>query len=149
MSYLADIGFLDSRVVAVHGVQCTGDDLARLAALGTTVVSCPRSNRFVGVGDPPIEAFLKENGITGNDVVIVRNAPGYYLETGRSALPIPYGDEDTVLHVARQFQAYYLVLEESAVLDPMKDLYENPNGHPNFIFLGELDDANLYHIEIK
>ena len=29
----------------------------RLKALGTTVVSCPRSNRYVGVGDPPLEAF--------------------------------------------------------------------------------------------
>src|SRR5918999_1599812 len=57
VEYLADLGFLDSRVLAVHGVQFTGDDLARLRALGTTVVSCPRSNRHVGVGSPPLEAF--------------------------------------------------------------------------------------------
>ena len=48
VEYLADLGFLDSRVLAVHGVQFTGDDLARLRALGTTIVSCPRSNRHVG-----------------------------------------------------------------------------------------------------
>ena len=41
----------------MHAVQCSDDDLARLAALGTTVVSCPRSNRYVGVGDPPLAAF--------------------------------------------------------------------------------------------
>jgi cytosine/adenosine deaminase-related metal-dependent hydrolase len=57
VQYLADMGFLDSRVLVVHGVQLEGDDLARLRALGTTVVSCPRSNRYVGVGDPPLEAF--------------------------------------------------------------------------------------------
>ena len=57
VEYLADLGFLDSRVLAVHGVQFTGDDLARLRSLGTTVVSCPRSNRHVGVGSPPLEAF--------------------------------------------------------------------------------------------
>lgn len=57
VAYLADAGFLDSRVLAVHGVQCSGDDLARLRTLGVTMVSCPRSNRHVGVGDPPIEAF--------------------------------------------------------------------------------------------
>jgi cytosine/adenosine deaminase-related metal-dependent hydrolase len=57
VTYLAEMGFLDSRVVAVHGVQFSGDDLARLEALGTTIVSCPRSNRYVGVGDPPLEAF--------------------------------------------------------------------------------------------
>ena len=57
VEYLADLGFLDSRVLAVHGVQFTGDDLARLRSLGTTVVSCPRSNVHVGVGSPPLEAF--------------------------------------------------------------------------------------------
>src|SRR4029434_10027672 len=29
----------------------------RLHALGVTLVSCPRSNRYVGVGSPPLEAF--------------------------------------------------------------------------------------------
>jgi len=57
VQYLAELGFLDSRVLAVHGVQFEGDDLARLRAFGTTVVACPRSNRYVGVGDPPLEAF--------------------------------------------------------------------------------------------
>lgn len=56
-AYLADIGFLDSRVLAVHAVQCDGEDLSRLATLGATIVSCPRSSRHVGVGDPPLEAF--------------------------------------------------------------------------------------------
>jgi aminodeoxyfutalosine deaminase len=57
VQYLVDAGFLDSRVLVVHGVQFDGDDLARLRALGATVVSCPRSNRYVGVGNPPLEAF--------------------------------------------------------------------------------------------
>jgi len=55
--YLSDIGFMDARVLAVHGVQSTSDDLSRLKALGSTLVSCPRSNRHVGVGDPPLERF--------------------------------------------------------------------------------------------
>ncbi|HEY5618417.1 MAG TPA: amidohydrolase family protein [Vicinamibacterales bacterium] len=59
VTYLTDMGFLDSRVLAVHAVQCSRDDLARLKALGTTVVSCPRSNRHVGVGDPPLETFFE------------------------------------------------------------------------------------------
>jgi cytosine/adenosine deaminase-related metal-dependent hydrolase len=56
--YLSNLGFLDRCVVAVHGVQFEGADLSRLAALGATIVSCPRSNRHVGVGDPPLEAFF-------------------------------------------------------------------------------------------
>lgn len=57
VQYLEDLGFLDSRVLAVHGVQFSGEDLSRLRALNVTIVSCPRSNRHVGVGSPPIEAF--------------------------------------------------------------------------------------------
>ena len=57
VEYLADLGFLDSRVIVVHGVQFSGDDLATLRSLGVTIVSCPRSNRYVGVGDPPLESF--------------------------------------------------------------------------------------------
>ena len=57
VQYLEDLGFLDSRVLAVHGAQFSGEDLSRLRALNATLVSCPRSNRHVGVGSPPIEAF--------------------------------------------------------------------------------------------
>jgi cytosine/adenosine deaminase-related metal-dependent hydrolase len=57
VAYLEEMGFLDRRVLAVHGVQCGADDMSRLRTLGTTVVSCPRSNRYVGVGDPPLEPF--------------------------------------------------------------------------------------------
>jgi cytosine/adenosine deaminase-related metal-dependent hydrolase len=55
--YLLDLGVLDSRMLVVHGVQFDGDDLSQLRAVGATLVSCPRSNRHVGVGDPPLEAF--------------------------------------------------------------------------------------------
>jgi cytosine/adenosine deaminase-related metal-dependent hydrolase len=57
VEYLSDLGFLQNRVLAVHGVQLDGSDLARLRTLGVTIVSCPRSNRYVGVGSPPLEAF--------------------------------------------------------------------------------------------
>lgn len=57
VDYLSQIGFLDSRALVVHGVQFDGVDLGKLRTMGTTLVSCPRSNRHVGVGAPPLEAF--------------------------------------------------------------------------------------------
>jgi cytosine/adenosine deaminase-related metal-dependent hydrolase len=57
VEYLDDLDFLDRRVLAVHGVQMTAVDLERLSAHGTTLVACPRSNRYTGAGVPPIEAF--------------------------------------------------------------------------------------------
>lgn len=57
VAYLSDLGFLDRCSLVVHGVQFDGDDLSRLATLGATIASCPRSNVHVGVGSPPLEAF--------------------------------------------------------------------------------------------
>lgn len=57
VEFLDDSGFLDSRVLAVHGVQMTTADLDRLVARGTTLVTCPRSNGHTGAGAPPIEDF--------------------------------------------------------------------------------------------
>jgi cytosine/adenosine deaminase-related metal-dependent hydrolase len=55
--------FWDGRTLAVHAAQASAGDLALLASRGTTLVTCPRSNRWVGAGDPPIAAFY-ESGVT-------------------------------------------------------------------------------------
>jgi cytosine/adenosine deaminase-related metal-dependent hydrolase len=57
VQFLDDSGFFDSRVLAVHGVQMSAADLARLAARGTTLVTCPRSNTRTGAGAPPVADF--------------------------------------------------------------------------------------------
>jgi aminodeoxyfutalosine deaminase len=57
VEYLARHGMLGPRLLAVHAVQLQDDELARLAAAGATVVTCPRSNRWTGAGEPPIERF--------------------------------------------------------------------------------------------
>jgi cytosine/adenosine deaminase-related metal-dependent hydrolase len=59
VQFLDDSGFLDSRVLAVHGVQMTEADLSRLIHRGVTVVTCPRSNGHTGAGAPPIGEFYK------------------------------------------------------------------------------------------
>ena len=57
VEYVERLGLLHSRLIAVHGVQFTDAELARLAAAGATVVACPRSNRWTGAGTPPIDRF--------------------------------------------------------------------------------------------
>lgn len=56
--YLADLGIVGPRTLVVHGVQLTDAELGRVAAAGATLVTCPRSNRWVGVGAPPVARFL-------------------------------------------------------------------------------------------
>jgi cytosine/adenosine deaminase-related metal-dependent hydrolase len=57
VQFLDESGFLDRRVLAVHGVQMSTSDLDRLVAHGATLVTCPRSNGHTGADAPPIEDF--------------------------------------------------------------------------------------------
>jgi cytosine/adenosine deaminase-related metal-dependent hydrolase len=57
VEYLDALGMLDARTLVVHGVQLRPSALERLAAIGCTLVTCPRSNQWVGVGAPPVERF--------------------------------------------------------------------------------------------
>jgi hypothetical protein len=94
-----------------------------------------------------VEQKFQEGGISPNDVVIVRNPPGYFIFSGRSAVALPYGDEATILSVSEKFAAYYLILEADGTYEAIQDLYDDPNGNPMFTYLGELDGARLYRIE--
>ena len=58
-AYLDQMGVLGPRLLAAHAVQATDGDLALLARRGVTVVTCPRSNLHVGVGDPPVARFYQ------------------------------------------------------------------------------------------
>jgi hypothetical protein len=98
---------------------------------------------------PVIDKVLVDNGIQESDIVIVRNAPGYYLATGRSAISIPYGGEEAIIAAAEQFNANYLVLEPEAALEPIKDLFYNPEGHSIFLYLGEYDGAHIYKLDLE
>jgi cytosine/adenosine deaminase-related metal-dependent hydrolase len=59
VQYLDEAGFLDARLLAVHGVQMSAADLTRLESRGTTLVTCPRSNGHTGAGAPPLADFYR------------------------------------------------------------------------------------------
>ena len=59
VEYLDRMGWLGPNVIVVHGVQLTDAELTRLAETGTTLVTCPRSNVWTGVGAPPIGRFIR------------------------------------------------------------------------------------------
>lgn len=52
-----ELGLLDGRTLAVHCVQLDESDVDILAASGASVCLCPRSNRWIGVGDAPVAAL--------------------------------------------------------------------------------------------
>lgn len=57
--YLDRLGVLAPRTLVVHGVQFDDAALARVAARGAVLVTCPRSNVWVGVGVPPVSRFYR------------------------------------------------------------------------------------------
>ncbi len=57
VEYLDRLGLVSGRLLAVHCTQLTDGELATLARAGSTIVTCPRSNRWTGAGTPPIERF--------------------------------------------------------------------------------------------
>ena len=69
VGYLDRHGVIDEKTLVVHGVQFGDGALSRLAEIGATLVTCPRSNQWVGVGYPPVERFYKSgvNVAVGTD----------------------------------------------------------------------------------
>ena len=55
--YLDRLGVLTPGLLVVHATQLTPGAIQRLAGRGCVIVSCPRSNRWVGAGDPPLDQF--------------------------------------------------------------------------------------------
>lgn len=58
VEYLDRLGVLTPGLLVVHATQLKKPALAKLAERGCVIVSCPRSNRWVGAGDPPLDDFF-------------------------------------------------------------------------------------------
>jgi aminodeoxyfutalosine deaminase len=54
VEYLQRVGYLQRGLLAVHGVHLTDSDLGRLRRVDGVVVTCPRSNEWVGAGLPAV-----------------------------------------------------------------------------------------------
>lgn len=94
-----------------------------------------------------VERLFLENGIRPQDVVIVRNPPGYFIASGRPAISLPFGDELTILAVAKKYDARYLVIEKDGTFEAIQDLYDEPQSNSSFVYLGEVNEARLYRID--
>jgi cytosine/adenosine deaminase-related metal-dependent hydrolase len=62
VQYVADLGYLREGVLIVHGVYLTDDALVHLRRARAVLVTCPRSNVWVG-GGPPRLAHLYASGV--------------------------------------------------------------------------------------
>ena len=61
VTFVADLGYLKPGALVVHGVQLTDAAIARVRDAGAMLVTCPRSNEWVGAGTPRIARFYDAN----------------------------------------------------------------------------------------
>ncbi|WP_300164183.1 amidohydrolase [Solidesulfovibrio sp.] len=86
--YLSDLGLLEPKTLLAHGVALDAADIDRLAATGTAVAHCPRSNMKLGSGVAPVAALLRA-GVTvglGTDGAASNNALNVFSEMATAAL---------------------------------------------------------------
>ncbi|MBK5299530.1 MAG: amidohydrolase family protein [Vicinamibacteria bacterium] len=121
--YLEQMRVLGPSLLAVHAVQCTDEDLGVLRARGTTVVTCPRSNRYVGVGDPPAARFYR-SGVAvavGTDSLASNDDLNVFAELAALRHLAPAVPAATLLESATLVGARALGLETTAgTIEPGK-----------------------------
>jgi hypothetical protein len=92
------------------------------------------------------ERIVLENGATPQDAVVVANAPGYFVVSGRSAVTIPAENPAVLRVLLQRFNAHYLVLEKKYVPDSFKIVYNLPQNQPGLRYLGGFDEVRVFAI---
>lgn len=102
VAYLDTLGLLGPRTLVVHAVRLEPGDAERLAACGATVVTCPRSNRRLGVGVAPVPELL-EHGVAvalGTDSLASVEDLDMFAEIAALAVEHPAIPRETLLRIA-------------------------------------------------
>jgi hypothetical protein len=89
-----------------------------------------------------VEQELRSLQASSDSVVVVNDAPTYYLASRRPSISIPYGDTDVLLNVAQRYGGRYLLLEIEQVQGD--SLYGHPGDRPGLNYLGTVEGIRLY-----
>jgi hypothetical protein len=91
-----------------------------------------------------VEQELKLRQAAPDSIVMVNDAPTYYLASRRPSISIPYGDTDVLLQVAQRYGGRYLLLEIDQVHGD--SLYAEPGDRPGLHYLGTVEGIRIYEI---
>lgn len=89
------LGLLGPGTLAVHGTQLEKGEIGPFAATGASLCLCARSNRNLGVGEPPVRDLLEAgilcclgtDGLTSNTDLDARKEAAFLQETFDIPLP--------------------------------------------------------------
>lgn len=88
---------------------------------------------------------LNDLGVGPDTLVMSNNPPGMYTMTGRGGVPLPNGNEATLLHVARDYGVQYLVVDAN-VPEGLSSLYADGPSSGALQPLATFGDVVLYEI---
>ena len=92
-----------------------------------------------------IEHSIRQSGADVDEIVLVNNAPGYYVASGRSAISIPDGELQTALLVAKRYGGTLLILEKNHP-PGLDKLYRTPTDQPGIKYVETINGAHIFRI---
>lgn len=120
VAYVDGLGVLKPGLVAAHCIQVDAADRARLLRSGTAVVVCPRSNRSLGVGIPPVPELLADGVLVALGTDSLASAPSLELADDMVALSreFPALDPAVVVRIATEAGARALGRPQLGTIAP-------------------------------
>ncbi len=92
-----------------------------------------------------VENELKLLGAKPDDIVMVKNPPGYFVVNNRSAIVIPYGPIDGVYDAGNKYHAKYLLIDHDHT-KALDDFYNNKESNNHFRFLVQVGNFEIFEI---
>ena len=102
IDYFDHLEILDSRTLLVHCVHVSDSEITLIGDRGAHICLCPGSNRFLGVGTPPVERMI-ELGLLpclGTDSLASNSSIDIWREMQVMADMHPNLDNSTILAMA-------------------------------------------------
>jgi cytosine/adenosine deaminase-related metal-dependent hydrolase len=79
VKYLESLGVLSTTCHIAHGIYVDREDRAILRRRGTAVALCPRSNRILAVGEPPVADYFAESNVVALGTDSLSSSPSLDL----------------------------------------------------------------------
>ena len=141
--YVDHLGVLGPDCHIAHGVYMSARDRAILRARGTTVALCPRSNEVIGLGAPPVAAYLREGSPIAIGTDSLSSAPsldlmGDVAHLMRIARAQGYSDDDLaerLLRAATLGGAHAMGIDEGA-------------GRRGYLAVGAMADLTFFDVPV-
>lgn len=96
VAFLEDIDYLDDRLLAVHMVKCTDDEIEKIAGSGASMAFCPSSLIICDGIVPPADVFSRAGGAVclGTDETSSNNGTNLFSEMKLGSLALNMKNQD-------------------------------------------------------